>query len=437
MKLEIGNFNLKDVTFGDVTSYKDGILTINKEEAIAALDPNHQLQNIELHIVHPGDSARLLPVKEIVEARARPDGRAVFPGLTGPMASSGDGVVYAIKGMAVTAVGQYACGGDGILDMSGPAAELTTPYSQLIHVCFTANNVDPSEENSETTKKNLWFRLGAELLGEYLGKTVLDQTPDSWEVFDHDTEVDPSLPRVALVQQCSCAWMGEGYNTRIYGTDMVLMYPNIMDPNEFLDGAMTADTLFFPSVRMQTYCYQNHPLVKELYAEHGKTLNFVCIILDVNPPVADRKIRASNQVANIARLLKLDGALVEGNGNGHSEIDFFTTIHKLEDIGVKCVGHMMESPGHGGGMQSKVVLDPTADALVSIGCDHVVMNLPKMDTIIGDLASIGRDNYTGAWAYDAEYGPSLHDDGSLCIDSTVLIAHNGNAGWSHKTVKSY
>ena len=34
MKLEIGNFQVKDIQFGSELSYKDGVLTINKEEAL-------------------------------------------------------------------------------------------------------------------------------------------------------------------------------------------------------------------------------------------------------------------------------------------------------------------------------------------------------------------------------------------------------------------
>ena len=33
MKLEIGNFHVKDVVFGDKTFFENGILTINKKEA--------------------------------------------------------------------------------------------------------------------------------------------------------------------------------------------------------------------------------------------------------------------------------------------------------------------------------------------------------------------------------------------------------------------
>lgn len=435
MKLEIGNFNVKDIIFGSKTVFKNGILTVNEKEAIEALNPEGNLKEVKLHIVHPGENVRILPIKEIVEARTRPDGRAVFPGYTGGMDLSGEGKVYALKGMAVTAVGEYAGCGDAMLDMDGEASELTH-FAELIHLCFTAKNVDPSEDNDATSKTNLHYRLGAHLLAEYIGKAAAEQIPDAWEVYDNTEEVSAELPRTALVLQVSAA-MGAGLLTRLYGQDVLQLVPPMLNANEILDGALCGDTLFFGSFKLYTYDYQNMPLIKELYAEHGKTLNFAAVFLDVNPPAADLKLRASNRIAVMAKLMNMNAAIVVNTGNGHSEIDFFTTIINLEKNGVKCVGQCMESPGHGGGMQSKIMLDAKADAIVSTGADHVVLNLPAKEHIIGSLETIGRDPYPGAWAYDPEYGPSLHKDGSLVVDSLIIAGHDGNAGWSNKVCMSY
>lgn len=436
MKLEIGNFYVKDIQFGEKTEYQDGILTVNEAEAIKALNPDGRLTDVKLHIAHPGESIRILPIKEIVEPRSKMNGPA-FPGYTGEMALAGNGRLYALKGMAVTAVGKYAGSGDGMLDMRGEAAELTH-FSKLIHLCFTARNADGSEEDPGTYKKNTDYRLGAHLLAEYLGKTVLGREPQEWEVFDNSREVSPALPRVAMVLQISTAFTKEpGFVNRLYGQDTVYLVPPLLNPNELLDGALTGDTLFFSSFKLYTYDYQNLPMIKELYKEHGKSWNFLGVILDVNPPVADLKIRASDRIAVIADRLGLSAAIVMGTANGHSEIDFFTTIAKLEQEGVKCVGHCMESPGHGGGMQSKVILDPRANAIVSDGADHAILQLPAMEHVIGELASIGRDGYPGAWEYDPEYGPSLHDDGSLTVDTLMICGQDGNAGWSNKVCKNY
>ena len=77
-KLRIGNFHVKDIVFGEKTAFKNGVLTVNKEEAIAYLDPNKELKNIQLHIVRPGDSTRILPCKVAVEPRFRRMGAAPF-----------------------------------------------------------------------------------------------------------------------------------------------------------------------------------------------------------------------------------------------------------------------------------------------------------------------------------------------------------------------
>ena len=81
MRLDIGNFQVKRVMFGPATQYRDGVLTINKEEAAAVVNPNGKLKHVELHIACPGESCRILPIKAAVEPRARPDGRAAWVAL--------------------------------------------------------------------------------------------------------------------------------------------------------------------------------------------------------------------------------------------------------------------------------------------------------------------------------------------------------------------
>ena len=44
MKLELGNFYVKDVKFGDTTAYANGILTINKSTILGETGNDSQLQ---------------------------------------------------------------------------------------------------------------------------------------------------------------------------------------------------------------------------------------------------------------------------------------------------------------------------------------------------------------------------------------------------------
>lgn len=146
MKLEIGHFSVKDVRFGEKTAFADGILTVNREEAIAALNKDGKLKNVSLHIARPGDSTRIIPVKAAAGVRYRPDGRCVFPGYTGEVAQAGSGVTYALDGMCVLGAGLHSRQGmNGMVDMSGPAVEMS-PYAKLINLVFVAENADPKED---------------------------------------------------------------------------------------------------------------------------------------------------------------------------------------------------------------------------------------------------------------------------------------------------
>lgn len=146
MKLEIGHFSVKDVRFGEKNAFADGILTVNREEAIAALNKDGKLKNVSLHIARPGDSTRIIPAKAAAGVRYRPDGRCVFPGYTGEVAQAGSGVTYALDGMCVLGAGLHSWQGmNGMVDMSGPAAEMS-PYAKLINLVFVAENADPKED---------------------------------------------------------------------------------------------------------------------------------------------------------------------------------------------------------------------------------------------------------------------------------------------------
>ena len=90
MRLEIGNFHVKDIVFGDELSFRDGVLTINKEEALNFIREDERITEADLYIVKPGDEVRLCPVKEAIEPRVRPDGRGIFPGYTSKLLPAGE-----------------------------------------------------------------------------------------------------------------------------------------------------------------------------------------------------------------------------------------------------------------------------------------------------------------------------------------------------------
>lgn len=181
MKLTIGNFHVRDVVFGDVTAYHDGVLTIHKEQTIAYLkDSDEHLTDVDLVIARPGDDTRIVPVKEAVEPRCRVDGRTLFPGVTGGVTSCGEGTVHALKGCSVLAVGKHwGSFGDGLIDMGGEGAKYTI-FSQLTNICLVADT-DEEFERYEQQKKNHAIRWAAHRLPNTSEKQLPRSHPSRWK----------------------------------------------------------------------------------------------------------------------------------------------------------------------------------------------------------------------------------------------------------------
>ena len=187
MKLEIGNFYVKDIVFGNELSLKDGVLTVNKEEALDFIRQDERITEAELYIAKPGDKIRMCPVKEAIEPRIRPDGRGIFPGYTDDLAPAGEGVVYAMKNCSVLVVGRHWGGfQDGIIDMSGEGQKFTY-FGQLNNIVLVADTNEDFEKH-EQQKKNDALRRAGHKLAEYIAACVKELTPEDTEVYELEEE---------------------------------------------------------------------------------------------------------------------------------------------------------------------------------------------------------------------------------------------------------
>ena len=178
---------------------------INKEEALNFIKKDKHITSLDIEIAKPGEDIRIVPVKEAVEPRARKDGRAAFPGVTGDLAPCGEGDLYALKGVSVLGVGMHwGSFGDGLIDMSGEGQKYTI-YGELINICLVADT-DEEFERYEQQKKNRAIRWASHKFSEYLAKTVLEQTTDDIEEYNFEAvrnrkaEIE-KLPSVVLVMQ--------------------------------------------------------------------------------------------------------------------------------------------------------------------------------------------------------------------------------------------
>lgn len=441
MKLEIGKFYVESIVFGEKTFYSDGILTINKEEALDLVKEDEHILEADLYIVKPGDNVRIVPIKDAVEPRARVGGGPIFPGVTGEIMQAGNGRTLALKNCSVITVGKHwGAYQDGLLDMSGEGAKHSY-FSQLENIVLVAST-DEDFEKDEPRKKDKALRWAGFRLGEYIGNCLKDLEPEEIETFELEpvskTSDDISkLPSVVFVPQVTAQMDGEIYNELVYGWGANKMLPTFMHPNEILDGAIVGNSFMPSSSKWSTYDFQNYTMIKRLYKEHGKTINFLGVVLSTLGISLEEKERAALFVAQISKSLGADSAVVAVQAYGNPDVDFISCIVALEDAGIKTIGLTNECTGRDGTSQPLMTLDAKADAIVSCGEVSQLVELPPMETVLGELESLGRDGFAGGWGIDEKLGPSLREDGSIIMENNSLFCSDGVVGRSTKTVKEY
>ena len=72
MKLTLEFVNIQDIQFGEVTQVKNHLLEINKEELIQYLQ-DERFKSIDIELARPGESIRIIPVKDVIEPRIKCD----------------------------------------------------------------------------------------------------------------------------------------------------------------------------------------------------------------------------------------------------------------------------------------------------------------------------------------------------------------------------
>jgi glycine reductase len=194
-----------------------------------------------------------------------------------------------------------------------------------------------------------------------------------------------------------------------------------MSPTEAMDGAIVSGNCVSACDKNPTYIHQNNPVIEDLFAQHGKTINFVCqIITNENVYLADKE-RSSNMTAKLCRMLDLDGIILTQEGFGNPDTDLIMNCKKIEAEGVKTVIVTDEYAGRDGKSQSLADADVAADAVVTGGNANEVIILPKLDKVIGTLDYINKI----AGASDK----TLREDGSLEVELQVITASTNEMGF--------
>ncbi|HUF42417.1 MAG TPA: glycine/sarcosine/betaine reductase component B subunit [Verrucomicrobiae bacterium] len=411
-RLEIAGFPVKQIRFGHRFAYENQVVEVDEAALVALVLEDPRITEATIAVAAPGEKTRITGIRDIVEPRFKVYGSGqVFPGVLGAVENVGDGRTHRLSGMTVVAAAAYegtiragtTVQRSAILDMTGPGAQISR-FSSFVHLVLSFK-IAPGLAELDAH--------GAIQLAECKVATRLAQVteglpPPSISIFDL-SEKNPDLPTVMLVQGCITdpqhVHSGVGY----YGLCLRDSMATFVHPNELFDGAVTVDTTrsgrgYYPT----TWDWQNHPLVLQLYREHGKSLNFGGVVFQrIRFETHHGKEVGAQNAARLAKAMGADGVLVTWIGGGNAFVDVMFTVRACEKNGIKTTLVTYENGGKEGKDSPVLFYLSEADAIVSTGALDRPVELPPMDRVIGPYEQIKIFPFPGAAPVQAGSALSL------------------------------
>ena len=421
MKLELHKVKINTLAWGDKTFAKGGVLTVNKKELLSVLSGDERLAKVDVDFALPGESVRILPVKDVVEPRFKIEGPGgIFPGMVSDVDSVGEGKTLVLSGAAVVTTGKIVRFQEGIIDMKGPGAEFT-PYSQTCNVVVILENVEGIEKHDYETA----CRMAGLKTAAYLAEKCLGASVDKVETYETPSLKDamhahPGLPKVAYLYMLQS--QGLLHDTYLYGVDVKKILPTFLNPTEVMDGAIVSGNCVSACDKNNTYVHQNNPIIHNMFKRHGKDFNFLgCIVTNENVTLADKK-RSSSYSIKLAKTLGVDGLLISEEGFGNPDADLIMNCWKAERAGIKTTLLTDEYAGQDGASQSLADSCPEGDACVTAGNANEVIVLPPMEKVIGvpEEANV----IAGGWQ------GSLAADGTITVELQAILGSTSELGFT-------
>ena len=394
MQLTLEIHPITALLFGPSTKLDGTSLIVDAEQLRALLLEDQTLTAVDFEIVFPGESCRAGPVFDIIEPRAkRPGSSPDFPGILGPPHTAGFGTTHVLEGAAVTVLREKSPGDSRgatgyVLEMSGePAAG--SKYGSLQHLII----VPKTQSDLPGHARHKAYRLAGLKAAVYLARAAFDQAPASritFEALDAVSGERDGLTRVAYVGQIFSRQRKPELDERIlYGLGTDGMLPVPLHPDEWLDGAL------LPSYHTslggaETYFYQNHPVITELYRRHhARELNFAGTVATIASADNFDRERNCRFAANLVRtVLKADAAILTKFGGGVPHTDLSETARLLESVGIETAVQVTDlARDHR--VESALLFNfPEVNAIVCIGGNSTSWKVPRVERVIAASAEL-------------------------------------------------
>ena len=379
MPLTLAIHPVRSMRFGDGTELGDAELVIGEEALRQRLLEDSRLASVGLEVVSPGEACRMGIVFDILEPRAKSPissaGQELtarvtsdFPGILGPMALAGRGATHVLRGAAVTVLDEAAPLTRGkIVDMSGPAAA-ESPYSCLHHLVVVPHPVPGLDRHVALNA----LRLASVKAAVYLAQAAMDLVPEETQVLEAEgpsqgVNGNKNAPRFAYIGQVhSRQRVAEVGEQILYGDNTAGMVPTLLHPNEWLDGALTTG---YQSLGVETYFYQNHPIIMELYRWHREgRINLVGTIATIAASDNQQRERNCMMAAEQAKWnLAADGVVLTKYGGGAPHADMALTAKLCEQLGMRTVVQASDMSWDRRTESALLFNYPEVDAIVYVG----------------------------------------------------------------------
>jgi glycine reductase len=393
MKLEMATTVVHDVRLASRTAVSDGVLEVDRAELRQILLEDEAFADVALDVARPGESTRIIHVMDVAEPRWKSPPGSTFPVLVGPPRTVGEGRTHRIEGASVVSASQAVAGEptywrEAIIDMAGVGAD-SSPFGRTVNLVltFTPSALYLDSSRPDAVIENIMVGSGlaqrynqrvrvAELkAAAYLARAAAAGVPDRVQTYELGRAPE-GLPKVVYFYQLS--------GTVVYGEPLEGRVPTLIHPSEVLDGAVVnMRSNLHASGRTTTFDNQNHGIIAELYARHGRDVDFrgVVVYPAASDDITDKEVMAEYAV-KLARLLGADAACASYAGGGHPAVEFMLICQKSERAGIRTVLVMPETYGTPDD-PGFVYFVPEAQRIVSTGRSTQSVELPSVDRVIG------------------------------------------------------
>lgn len=332
-------YKVNKVKIESETSFKDGVLTINKKIVKKAIKADPLVKDLKIDVITPDN--RHVFTQTIMD---------VCPISTKAKGKLGDGISHILSGAVFMLTGVDEAGvqihefgsSEGYLDekmvFGRPGCADEDDIIIRVHVVL--------EKGTGMERRGPFAAHSAEDVIIQEVRNVIKKTSEP--VYEEKICKDIKKygrPRVVLVKEIMgqgamhdnilCPNEPAGVRGGQKNVDLGNV-PIMMTPNQVRDGAVHALTCIGPATKEMTRHYFREPLVEGLADD--EELDLVGVIFVGSPQVNDEKTYVSERLGTLIETLDVEGAIVTTEGFGNNHIDFTSHIEQIGMRGIPVVG---------------------------------------------------------------------------------------------------